>query len=115
MENNKKTKNRVAQLRKERGLSQEKLGEILFISRRSICNIEKGVYSLSSLVTIADYFGVSLDYILDRTDERYSVHKCTDETEVALWQRIKKMSKAEKEKLLKHLELEETIKSNSSN
>lgn len=40
--NGAKALNRVAQLRKERGLSQSELGEMLFIDQRSVSFIENG-------------------------------------------------------------------------
>ncbi|MDO4717370.1 MAG: helix-turn-helix transcriptional regulator [Propionibacteriaceae bacterium] len=40
-------KNRLAELRQERGLSQQKLAELLGVSRQTIISIEKGRFDPS--------------------------------------------------------------------
>ena len=63
-------KNRLRQLRKERNLSQVKASMDLFLNQNSISRYETGTreagYEL--LVRVADYYDVSIDYILYRTD-----------------------------------------------
>lgn len=113
--NSKKTPNRVAQLRKERGLSQSELGERLFIDQRSVSFIENGRCNVSNLVAIADLFGVTLDYILNRSDDRGNTIKNLDEIDFLILEQFKGLSKSEKERLLKHLELDNSLKLNSVN
>lgn len=67
---NKKVENRIALLRKERGWSQSDISDMLYIPRRTISNLEKGVFNVSHLVAIADLFNVSVDYIIGHADER---------------------------------------------
>ena len=64
--------NRIAQLRKEKGLSQ-----IAFAMRFNITQYMVSAYesdknqpSIELLIQIADYFNVSLDYLLCRSDIR---------------------------------------------
>lgn len=111
--NGAKTTNRVAQLRKERGLSQSELGEMLFIDQRSVSFIENGSCNLSNLIAIADVFGVSLDYILKRSDDRGNTINDLAEIDFLILGQIKELSKAEKERLSKHLELDSSLKTNS--
>ncbi|MCX4357303.1 MAG: helix-turn-helix transcriptional regulator [Oscillospiraceae bacterium] len=113
--NNEKALNRVALLRKERGWSQRELGEKLFIDRRTICNIEKGIYNLPNLVAIADLFNVTLDYILWRSDLRVNVQDGFDEVDILVLEQIKDYTTAEKERLLKHLELDNSLKNKNGN
>lgn len=113
--NNEKTQSRVAQLRKERGWSQRELGEKLFIDRRTICNIEKGIYNLPNLIAIADLFGVTLDYILKRSDIRGNARDSLDDVDVLVLEQLKEYSIPEKERLLKHLELDNSLKNKNGN
>lgn len=108
--NSVKTPNRVAQLRRERGLSQTELGEMLFIDQRSVSFIENGNCNLSNLVAIADLFGVTLDYILKRSDDRSNTLKSLDEIDFLILEQIEGLTKFEKERLLRHLELESSLK-----
>lgn len=61
---------RFKELREEKGVSQESLAKILKIPRASISNYEREgrIPREERLKLIADYFGVSIDYLLGRTD-----------------------------------------------
>ena len=63
---------RLKQCRKERGLSQINVAVACGISERAYQNYEilRREPKLEILVRIADYFGVSLDYLVGRTDKR---------------------------------------------
>lgn len=62
---------RLRELRKRRGISQLKLAMDLHINQNSISRYETGEREADykTLIAIADYFHVSLDYLLERTDE----------------------------------------------
>jgi transcriptional regulator with XRE-family HTH domain len=64
---------RVKTLRKENNLSQNDIAKALNISRSAYGNCERGVhdFSLEVLWRIADYYNTSLDYLFDRTDNRF--------------------------------------------
>lgn len=64
--------NRLKQLRKEKGLSQKELGNLLNLSDRVVGYYEANRHFPDGdvLVKIADIFEVSLDYLLGRTDIR---------------------------------------------
>ena len=55
-------KNRLEELRRGRGLSQEELADALEVSRQTIISLEKGRYNPSILLAfrIARYFGTSI-------------------------------------------------------
>ncbi|SDW79318.1 helix-turn-helix domain-containing protein [Streptococcus equinus] len=57
---------RLAELRKEKNVSQEELAEKLYVSRQTISNWERGkTYpDINSLLLMANYFDVSLDYLI---------------------------------------------------
>lgn len=58
-------KNRLEELRKERGIRQEKLAEDLEVSRQTIGSLENGRYNPSILLAfkIAKYFEMSIEEI----------------------------------------------------
>ncbi|MBR5544550.1 MAG: helix-turn-helix transcriptional regulator [Clostridia bacterium] len=66
---------RLKELRKKRNISQLKLAMDLQLNQNAISRYETGVREAdySTLIKIADYFDVSIDYLLERTDnpERY--------------------------------------------
>ncbi len=57
--------NRVEQLRKELGMSQEALAKVLKVSRQTISSIETGRYapSLELAFAISDFFGKRIEEI----------------------------------------------------
>ena len=57
---------RLKELRKEAHLTQTELGNILNVTKVSICNYEKGIRmaSVDMLIDIANYFKVDLDYLI---------------------------------------------------
>ena len=63
---------RLKALRKERNVSQLKLALDLNMNQNSISRYETGEREADyeTLIRFADYFGVSLDYLLGRTDKR---------------------------------------------
>ena len=65
-------RNRVKELRKERSLRQEELAGRINISQQTVSRIENGDNALAAdiLMSLANYFGVSIDYILYRSDSR---------------------------------------------
>lgn len=62
---------KIYTLRKKNGLSQEQLAEKLNVSRQAISKWESGtaVPESEKLITISNYFGVSVDYLLKDGDE----------------------------------------------
>ena len=62
--------NRLKELRKKLGLSQQELADALSVHQTLISQIERGavVPSGSLMVELADYFGVSVDYMLGREE-----------------------------------------------
>ncbi|MDR1669589.1 MAG: helix-turn-helix domain-containing protein [Oscillospiraceae bacterium] len=63
---------RLRQLRKEKGLSQSELAGILHMTQGMISYWEKGDFepNITILNQLANLFGVTIDYLLERTDMR---------------------------------------------
>lgn len=69
--------------REKLGLKQNEMAEIMHVSRVSYCNYENGINepSLESLILIADYFHVSVDYLLGRNENSNFVSFTREEVE----------------------------------
>ena len=67
---------RLKDLRIDNDLTQKELADKLGISQQTLSDYEKGKYDLPNdlLIKYADYFKVSVDYILERTNNR-SINK----------------------------------------
>ena len=61
---------RLIHLRKEKGLSQNAVAKEIKVAPRAYQNYEYGTAEprLSTLIRIADFYGVSLEYLAGRTD-----------------------------------------------
>ena len=64
------SKNKIAELRKEKGLSQRALAEKLGTSQANLSRWEKGIIepSIIECWRIADFFEVSIDVLCGRKD-----------------------------------------------
>lgn len=64
-------KNRLEQLRKQRGISQEEPADALQVSRQTVGSLENGRYNPSILLAfkIARYFGMAIEDIFLYEDE----------------------------------------------
>jgi len=57
--------NKIARLRKERGLSQAELADAVDVTRQTIISLESGRYNASLLLAhkIAKYFGLAIEEV----------------------------------------------------
>ena len=64
--------NRIKELRKENGISQKVMAQNLGIAQNTLSTWEVGRYDPDNdnLIKIADFFQVSIDYLLGRSDEK---------------------------------------------
>ncbi len=65
-------KNRLEELRRQRGVRQEDLAQALGVSRQTVISLEKGKYnpSLALAFKLARYFAMPIEEIFDDSDER---------------------------------------------
>lgn len=63
---------RINDLMYEKRITQTGLGEIVGVNQATLSRNLTGMHAMKTdlLIRIADYFGVSTDYLLGRTDER---------------------------------------------
>ena len=90
--------NRLVQLRKENGLSQEALAAKLGISRQAISKWERAEASpdTDNLMALAELYGMSLDALLNTANDQYVLN--SGETETAEAEKKVKKEKTELQK-----------------
>lgn len=86
---------RLRKLRKEKNITQKKLGEILGISEQAISNYERENRKpdTETLQKLSSIFSCSIDYLLGSTDERSPAHKIKEAVQgdpelQELWKRM---------------------------
>ena len=59
-------------IREDNDLRQSDIAKMLNVSQNTYSQYETGVIALTAevLIKLADYYNVSVDYLLDRTDEK---------------------------------------------
>ena len=62
---------RIRALREDRDLTQREMGALLSCSQRVYSNYERGDVDIptSVLISLADFYSVSIDYLLGRTSD----------------------------------------------
>lgn len=63
---------RIRDLREDNDLTQNELGKKLNITQRTYAYYESGQRTIPPevLIALADFYGTTIDYILERTDEK---------------------------------------------
>lgn len=66
-------KNNIEKLRRQKRLTQEQLADILGIGRDTMGRYEAEITDMkvSTLIVLADYFNVTTNYVLGRTDKQF--------------------------------------------
>lgn len=56
-------------IREDRDIRQKEIAQILNVSQNTYSQYETGIISLTAevLIKLSDFYGVSIDYLLDRT------------------------------------------------
>lgn len=97
---------RMRILRQNLGISQQQVADKLNISRNLLSNYERGIRQpdYQMLVRLADFYEVSLDYLLGRSDTYKTQNVCTDrETEII--NRVLRLSDESIRDLLRYVDL----------
>ena len=91
----------LKELRKEKGLTQEQLAELMYVSDRTVSRWETGsnLPSLDILIRISDYYNVELSEILDGERKSGKMNKELEETVL----KVADYSNDEKMKMMKKL------------
>ncbi|QNO15808.1 helix-turn-helix transcriptional regulator [Alkalicella caledoniensis] len=98
---------RIKELRKDKKINQLKLAMDLNITQASISKYEIGARepSLEILEKMSDYFDVSTDYIIGRSDIKKPIlNKELKKEEVELLYKFRKLTSRQKERLYGYLD-----------
>ena len=99
-------KNRLELLRNEKKITQKYLSCQIYVSQESISAYEIGKHlpTIDVLIKLADYFGVSTDYLLGRDDLKTRVSdKDLDPFEKSLLNSFRKLNELDRELVVKLL------------
>ncbi|MDO4547327.1 MAG: helix-turn-helix transcriptional regulator [Clostridia bacterium] len=95
---------RLKLLRRQRGVTQEELARIIGVDRSSIGKYEgkERIYPSNDVMNaIADYFNVTVDYLLGRTDDPGSRDDRYDNDKITILARgARKLSDEDQKKLI---------------
>ena len=63
---------RIRDLREDKDMNQTQVAQILHCSQRTYSYYESGGHDIPTevLIRLADFYGVSIDYLLGRTDKK---------------------------------------------
>lgn len=66
----------IRSIREDNDVTQQQMAELLNVSQNTYSQYETGKieWTASTLIKIADYFDVSVDYLLDRTKDKTVVN-----------------------------------------
>lgn len=72
---------RLKELRLNKGVSQIEVARWLSVSRTSYTKYETGVYepSIETLIKLAEFYGVTVDYIIGHSNEQVTLETCNDD------------------------------------
>ncbi len=97
---------RIKILREARGLSHQRLAIELNVSQAMISKYELGQAEpdIQMICNIAQYFGVSADYLLELSDDKYASAAGLSETEKEILFDFKRLDDVQKGKLQAYLQ-----------
>ena len=99
---------RLKEVREKANMSQKELADKLSVSQSTVGNWESGMRepNFDTIKKIAEFFDVTVDYLLGRTDDpKYSnpLDKELEGVDFALWGEIKDLNDAQKQDILDYI------------
>ena len=100
---------RIKQLRKEKSLTMKQLGVAICVAESTISLYENGKRQPDNetLSKLADFFGVSVDYLLGREDS-LSLDKQLEGVDFALYGETRDLTDEEKEDILSYIKFKKS-------
>ena len=98
---------RIKELREDKKESQQKLAMLLNVSQTMISRYELGLAypDVKMLITLAEHFGVSVDYLIGASDSKlpYTKSNLSEQEQQVLFM-FKRLNKVQKEKAVSYIE-----------
>lgn len=97
---------RVKKLRKERKLTLREAADLMHMSFSNIAMIERGEHNLTAdnAVLFADFYGVSVDYLLCQTDDRTPSNNILDNLQVEILNSTQDLTPEQKQDVLTYID-----------
>ena len=92
---------RLINLRRELNIKGEELGKIIGVTKSAVSSWERGINypNMNILIQLCDIFNCSLDYLVGRSDVRYTFNKLDSQYDFFI-PNFDKLSKDEKELII---------------
>lgn len=105
---------RLRELRMQNSMSQKDFADIFHASQNTISQWENGTRKPSYEVAeeIASFFGVSVDYLLGKTDEPRTLDQQLEGIDFALFGEVHELSDEEKQDILDYIRFKKQQKEN---
>ena len=99
------TGERIKNLRKSRGMTQQQLADALGVERSSIGKYETGsLPSAEGMLKLAEYFGVSVDYLFGRnTDEALHAENDAERRLLTMFRKTDGIPDEKREEITKYI------------
>ncbi|MBQ4111114.1 MAG: helix-turn-helix transcriptional regulator [Clostridia bacterium] len=93
---------RLKEIRKKKSMSQQELADYLGVTQATLSGWENEKYEIdnASLLKCADYFHVTVDYLLGRSDELPDTSVTLDDFTIALYNATKHLTTDQKQQLI---------------
>ena len=97
---------RLKELRLQKRLKQSELAEVLHVKQNTISNWENGKTEISNAdaIAIANFFGVTVDYLLGRSEEKTPPDEDLSEGERELMEMVSQLTDEEIREIAQFIE-----------
>lgn len=103
---------KLKELRIKQGMTQKEIANILGISQQAYANYETGKRQPDQemLLQIANFFDVSVDYLLGRVDKctSHSLNEQLEGVDFALWSESRDMTEDEKKDIIDYIKFKKS-------
>lgn len=98
--------NKIKKLREEKRLTQQELAEEMGLAQSTIAMIESGKKegSTKTLKKLADFFNISIDYLLSEDEEQDKINEYEEQNKI-FFSKFGKLSIKDRNKIIKMMEL----------
>ena len=98
--------NKIKKLREEKRLTQKELAEEMELAQSTIAMLESGKKegSTKTLKKLADFFNVTLDYLISEDEEKDKITEYEEQSKI-FFSKFGKLSEKDRNKIIKMIEL----------